>query len=235
MNEDVIDKVSYTAANDDGEPITSLMLRFSGLGAQHYDMYTADYEKPAISAGALLVVPFHNPWAWMNARTVAFVDDLIDALIARHNLDPKTPIVATGGSMGGHAALAFTMNSRHVITGCVANCAPADLVFSYGERPDLPKTLHDSVGSYGDITDLLIANSPVHQAKRMPVVPYLIIHGGKDEAVSKVHHSDVLVRKLKGLDFDVRYIEIPEMGHCGPLTADAEQAIADFLLRSLQR
>jgi alpha-beta hydrolase superfamily lysophospholipase len=167
----------------------------------------------------------------MNADTVAFLDELVDALLARHGLPASTPIIATGGSMGGHAALAYTLKSRHSVARCLAICPVTDLNFHYTERPDLPRTFHSAFRSYGDISASLREYSPLHQADEMPQVPYLIVHGEKDQAVAKSRHSDPLIRAMRkaGHAENLTYLELPNMQHCNPWDHASLRATIDFV------
>jgi len=68
----------------------------------------------------------------------------------------------------------------------------------------------------------------------MPDIPYQILHGGEDKAVSKEHHSDRLVAALRGRGLRVEYIEVPEMGHCGPFPTFAlVRRFTDFIGENL--
>ena len=53
----------------------------------------------------LYVIPYNNPWAWMNQQTVDFIDEILDVIFEKYGLPKHTPIVSTGRSMGGLGAL----------------------------------------------------------------------------------------------------------------------------------
>ncbi len=127
------------------------------------------------------------------------------------------------GQAGGSAALLYPIVSRHNVVAVAANY-PAT---------DLPRTLHHTFGSYGDISEALIAHSPQHQAHRLPDVPYLVIQGDQDTLVDKVRHSDRLVPKMRELGLTVDYREQAGMGHCGPLDWTLHRLWADFVLGHL--
>lgn len=231
MQDSLIDQVAWTSRAWTKGPPRALVLRFEGLGNMNIkkdpDMWDLDWAQ----RGALVITPFHNPWAWMNDGTRAFVDELVDAVLARHSLSAKTPIVATGGSMGGHGALVWGMYSGHALAGCMASCPPTSLVVHYGERPDLPRTMHSAFGSYGDITKELERHSPACFPERLPKIPYLIVQGVSDTAVSKVLHSDVLVPRMRGCGLDVDYQAWETMGHCGPMTGEQYRYVSDWVAK----
>ena len=236
MNESLIKDVAWTGEDYLGSPITAIILRFSGLGGtQGMKSGAEPQELEWANAGGLIVLPYHNPWAWMNQDAIDFVDELTDALLKKYNLPSSLPIIATGGSMGGHGALTYTLKSRHKVTRCLAICPVANLLYHYSERRDLPRTMHSAYRSYGNIEEKLKEYSPLHQADRMPDIPYLIIHGEKDQAVAKAHHSDPFCRALKQAGRNLTYLELPNMEHCGPWDYASFQATTDFVKAGLRQ
>jgi pimeloyl-ACP methyl ester carboxylesterase len=234
MEDALLDRVAWIGSPYLREPIRGIVLDFRGLGDGSMKGGASASELEWGDAGALVVTPYHDPWAWMNPATRAFVDELVDGLFARHDLDERTPILSTGGSMGGQQALIYARYARRPVAACAVNCPVCDLEYHYGERPDLPRTMHAAFGSYGDITEALQAHSPVHQANEMPDIPYLILHGGADKAVAKSMHSDKLVEALRSRGVSVEYRVREEMGHCGPLDWPLLRRWTDFVLEHLE-
>ena len=232
MKEELLKKVAWIGGENLARPIKEIVLKFSGLGVHTMKGEAEDDDLAWASHGGLVVVPYHNPWTWMNQDTVDFVDELIDGLRGAYHLDENVPIISTGGSMGGHGALLYTILSRHKIDRCVAICPACDLTYHYNERVNLPKTMHSTFRSYGDITDQLVAHSVVHQAYRLPAIDYLMVHGTRDEAVSKECHSDPVVATLRGRGISVEYIEV-DMGHGGPVPDDVRWRWIDFVSERL--
>ncbi|HEY3329471.1 MAG TPA: prolyl oligopeptidase family serine peptidase [Capsulimonadaceae bacterium] len=231
MNDTLIDRVAWI-----GAPNTTprgIVLTFVGLGSTGMKDTPSEQEQRWIDSGALVVQPYYGPWSWMNDATVEFVDELVDGLRWRYGLGADTPLIATGGSMGGFAVLAYAMATTLGVTACFANCPVCDLPFHYTERPDLPRTMHHAFGSYGDITATLEAHSPLHQPDRLPDVPYLIVHGTEDKSVGKARHSDPLVAAMVALKRNVEYIAVPGMGHCGPLPDALVAKIDAFVVEQL--
>ena len=120
-------------------PIKGVALNFFGLG--NMSMFNEDTDEGKFYGdnGILYVTPYTNPWAWMNMQTVAFVDELLDVLFAKYNLDENTPVVSTGESMGGQSALVYCVYAKRTPVACVANCPVCDTAFHYTERNDLPR------------------------------------------------------------------------------------------------
>jgi alpha-beta hydrolase superfamily lysophospholipase len=228
-----VHKFAWIGADFLSGEVSGIVLRFPGLGNATIKTEADLAELEWGHRGALVVIPYHDPWGWMNPRVVSFMDELIDGIRARHALGGEVPLISTGGSMGGHAALLYSIRSRHKVAACLANCPVCDLPFHYSERVDLPRTMHHAFGSYGDITEALRANSPLHQVDQLPDIPYLLLHGALDPAVNKQAHSDPMVAAMRRRHLRVEYIECPLMLHCGPLDYETSRRISDFIMGNL--
>ena len=196
-------------------PIRGIALSFFGLGGMA--MYDEDTELGRIlgEKGILLIVPYNNPWAWMNRQCVAYVDEIVDVVMEHYALQEDIPVISTGGSMGGLAALVYTRYAKRTPKACVANCPVCDLPYHFTERPDLPRTLYSAFFDYeGTMQQAMEATSPLHLADSMPgSVRYTIFHCTEDQAVNKEMHSDRFVEKLQK-NHEVEYIAVPGRGHC---------------------
>ena len=180
----------------------------------------------------LYVVPYANPWAWMNRQTAAYTDEIIDVLIKHYNLPDSIPIVSTGGSMGGQSALVYMVYAARTPAACVANCPVCDLPFHFTERPDLPRTLYSAFGTYeGTLQEALESASPCHLTDKMPDSAYYIFHCEADLAVNKQKHSDRFVEKMAE-SRNVQYYAVPERGHCD-LTPEMWQKYNDAIVSSI--
>jgi len=197
------------------QPIRGVALSFFGLGGK--DMYDEDTEVGRMYAekGILFLIPYYNPWSWMNRQTVDLVDELVDVLFQTYALPEDTPVISTGGSMGGLSALVYTAYASRTPAACVTNCPVCDLVYHFTERADLPRTLYSAFGTYpGTMDEAMATASPVPFVKKMPVsTAYTIFHCEQDKAVNKQKHSDRFVELLRQ-NHDVTYIAVPDRGHC---------------------
>ena len=218
-----------------------IVVSFMGLGSQWQakpgegprglERESADV---AAAAGAVLVVPYLDPWNWMNAAAVATADRVVAAALARAGLPPDAPVVSTGGSMGGLCALVWPRYTRHNVVAVAANCPVCDLPFHYGERPDLPRTLRAAFALEPDFGAALRSRSPLHLAPDLPRVPHAVFHCTADEAVSKAAHSDRFVAEMRKLGRDVEYVEVPGRGHCdldGPARRRYGEVAAEAVAR----
>lgn len=204
------------------QPIRGIVLSFPGLGWQ--EMYSEDSKSGKYYAehGIIYIVPFNNPWSWMNRQAVSYTNEVIDVIISYYHLPYNIPIVSTGGSMGGQSALAYMLYAQRTPIACVVNCPVCDMLFHYTERNDLPRTLYSAFYYENNLEEALKSVSPIHQVDHMPYASYYIFQCEKDEAVSKEKHSDVLVRELSR-NHDVTYHVVAERGHC-----DLPEAMKDL-------
>lgn len=84
-------------------------------------MYTEYRElcKEYAKRGILFLIPYQNPWCWMNEQTVRLFDEVLDVLFKEYNLPENLPIVMRGGSMGGLSALTYTAYAKRTPVACV--------------------------------------------------------------------------------------------------------------------
>jgi len=104
------------------------------------------------------------------------------------------------------------------------------------ERVDLPRTFWNAFYGYEEpVETVLQEHSPLAQASHMPDVSYLVVHGDADTAVNKEKHSDRFVAAMKAHKRRVDYVEVPGMGHSGPLPLAVIQKEIDFVLSHMKR
>ena len=229
MNSTVIKEYAWVGEEYVKGSIKGVVLAFHGLGGGSKTAPSTE-ELEWARHGGLVVYPYYGPWAWMNRQARAMVDELMDAIYAKYKLADSKPLISTGGSMGGQGSLLYTRYAKRRVSACLANCPVCDMKFHFHERPDLPPTIRNAFLGYSGTLDRQLAeHSPLHQAGAMPDIPYRIIHGGKDKAVSKRHHSDKMVPALRRRKLTVDYVEVAEMGHCGPLPLSVLQQNVSFV------
>ena len=197
------------------KPIRGIAVFFYGLG--HANMFSEDPEEGIRFAekGILYLIPYQNPWAWMNRQTVDYTDELMDVLFQAYGLPEDLPIVSAGRSMGALSALVYTRYAKRTPKACVVNCPVCDLPYHFTERPDLPRTLYSAFGTYdGTLEEALRSASPLHLADRMPAeTDYYIFHCEQDKSVNKQKHSDRFVEAMRPAH-KVEYFPVPDRGHC---------------------
>jgi dipeptidyl aminopeptidase/acylaminoacyl peptidase len=235
MTSERLDLFAYAAFPRPDVAVRGIVVDFMGLGNQW--MAAADEATRGATftaAGAAYVVPYLDPWNWMNAAAVAQTDRVIDLAKAKAGLASDAPVVSTGGSMGGLCSLVWPRYTRHRVVAVVANCPVCDLPFHYTERPDLPRTLRAAFATEPDFEAALRDRSPLHLAPTLPDIPYAIFHCTEDRAVGKAAHSDKLVAALRALGRSVEYVEVPGRGHCD-LDDESRRRYESFAVSSLPR
>ena len=211
--------------------IKGIVLDFYGLGGMHMHGGDPATAKELAEKGILFVIPYTNPWCWMNASAVRYTDEVIDLLCDKYSLPSDIKIVSTGGSMGGLSALVYTRYAKRTPVACVTNCPVCDLVYHFTEREDLPRTLYSAFSEFdGTLNEALEAHSPIHLASEMPKIPYTVFHCEDDGLVNLEKHSLKFVEAMK--DHDVTLITVPLRGHCD-LSPEAEIGYRKAILKAI--
>ncbi len=198
-------------------------------------MYDSDIIEGEFYAekGILYVVPYNNPWAWMNKQAVSYTDEILDVLFEKYHLSENTPIVSTGGSMGGQSSLVYTAYAKRTPVACVANCPVCDVVYHFTERPDLPRTLYSALfHEPGTLEEALKSISPLHLIDKMPKIKYHIFHCNQDSAVNIDAHSRKFVAELDKKGYDVSFYVIDGREHCD-LTLDMKRKFAENVINAI--
>ncbi|MBR6766887.1 MAG: prolyl oligopeptidase family serine peptidase [Clostridia bacterium] len=217
------------------KPVKGIIISFFGLGNMSmFENETLEGEYYG-EKGILYVVPYNNPWAWMNRQAAAYTDEIIDVLAEEYGLNKNIPIVSTGGSMGGQSALVYMVYAKRTPAACVVNCPVCDMPYHFTERPDLPRTIYSAVfNENSSFKEAVEAISPIHLTDRMPKVPYYIFHCDEDQAVNKQSHSDRLVAKMRDEGFCVTYDTVPGRGHCD-LDYNMKKRFARYAVEAILR
>jgi len=198
----------------DGE-VKGIVIRFEGLGA--LKMLSTD---PGIAIdlakkGIIYVIPYYNPWCWMNESAVSLTDEIIEVLCEKYELGDNVKIVSSGLSMGGLSALVYTAYAKITPAACVTNCPVCDLPYHFTERDDLPRTLYSAFSTYeGSMDEALRSASPLHLVDKMPDIPYVIYHCTADLAVNIDKHSAVFVETMESAGKQIDFIKVEGRGHC---------------------
>ncbi len=211
--------------------IRGIVVDFQGLGFNGIINEDTDKGRFYAENGLICVIPYVDPWAWMNRTAVRTADLIIGALEDRYG--KKFPVCSTGGSMGGQEALIFCLYSSRDVVSCVTNCPVCDMEYHITERDDLPRTMLAAFGNADNFDEELLAHSPYHVADRMPKIPYTVFHCEEDRAVSIDAHSVKLVERMRTLGHDVTFIRVPGRGHCD-LDDSSEKRFAEKVLSSFR-
>jgi dienelactone hydrolase len=206
---------NFTYSNDnliEGR-IKGVVLNFMGLNFNWMIENSAEGSEYA-ARGILYVIPYYNPWCWMNAQAVAWVDEVLDVLFDHYQLPKDTPIVSTGVSMGGLCALTYCAYAKRTPCACVTNCPVCDLPYHFTERPDLPRTLYSALWEFdGTPEEALRSRSPLHLCEKMPKIPYTVFHCEKDQAVNFEKHGVRFAEAMKAAGHEITLVPVPVRGH----------------------
>lgn len=195
--------------------IKGVIVDFFGMGVE--DMYETPPRHSAEFAakGFLHVIPYYNPWSWMNSVALAYTDRILDVLYEHFALAEDFPLVSCGASMGGLAALVYCYRGKRKVVACVTNCPVCDVLGYYHQHDDAPRTILNSFWTEGANVELSVKeNSPLQNVEKLPHVPYTFYQCAEDADVYKHLHSDLLVSALQSVGHKVNYIVVPDSGHC---------------------
>ena len=216
IDKDTLPLYAYTNEEYIEGKIKAIVLEFHGLGSTEMRKKPDTLELECAKNNILTIYPYYGTWSWMNKTAVSFVDKVIEVACEKHSLDINaTPIISTGGSMGGHSSLIYTRYAKITPKACFADCPVCDFKFHATEREDLPRTIYLAFVDDEDGIDMAIEkHSAYHLVDSMPKIPYYIVHGTADKAVNKEAHSDRFVARMRDAGRDVTYIEVEGMEHC---------------------
>lgn len=215
-------------------PIKGVVVWFFGLGASNMIEDELDDGRTFGEKGILYVVPYTNPWAWMNNQAVAYTDELVDVLLEKYGLSENVPIVSSGLSMGGQSALVYTIKAKRTPISCVVNCPVCDVLFHFTERKDLPRTFYSSLfNEDGFLEDALKSISPLHLVDKMPKVKYHVFHCDNDMAVNIDAHSKKLIAELGKRNFDYTFDVVRGRGHCD-LIPEMKEKFSEYILEAIE-
>ncbi len=196
--------------------IKGVIFEFVGLYTQNY--YIDEEPSAAFrfaEKGLLYVIPYYDPWAWMNRRTVSFCRLIFKVITEGFSLE-NLPFVVCGASMGGMGAMIFSIEGEKSPVACVTNCPVCDLNYHYIEHDDMPRTIYQACYEEGrDLQESIAFSSPIARIAELPKIKYSLFQCMDDEDVHPYAHSEKLVPKMKSSGYDIDYIKVPNGGHCG--------------------
>ena len=216
-----------------------IVLEFPGLGGgsclggrQEFGAYTnswSQFPEATAAAGLVHVYLMPGPWSWMNPGAVREADLVVDALRAKFGLAEDSPLVASGGSMGGLGALVFTAKSRHRVTACAAACPCYDALAHYHCKASFARTYLAAVAPLvgKPLVEGLKEISPNHLLAQMPRIPYFIVCDTADDLFPE-KGMDAYVEKLRARASSVAYEKLPGKRH-GEFTPDCRARLHAFV------
>jgi len=230
INPNNLSNFAYVNLDICKKPYKGIIYDFIGLGGMTFtDDPPYHFAEKCSERNILYIMPYLNPWNWMNDTAIKTMDMIVDVVIEKTELKENSIIVSTGGSMGGLCALTYSAKAKITPNACAANCPVCDSVFHEKERPDLPRTYVSAFLHYGgDLSEAISTSSPFSIVEKMPKIPYYIVHGTEDTAVNIKIHSDPFVKKMRSYGHDITYDVVEGMGHCN-ISSDNEERYYDFI------
>ena len=206
---------AYSSDKICSKPIRAVAVNFLGLngcGIYNEDPAEAVFFK---DHGILYVVPYTNPWSWMNGQALEYTEEVLDVLFEKYSLPDDIPIISMGGSMGGLSGIVYAKYAKRTPIAVVANCPVCDLVSHFNERRDVQKSLYSAFWyETGNMEKALEAHSPLHLAESLPDIPYHVFHCTDDKSVNIDKHSRRFVDKMRSLGRDITFDIVEGRGHC---------------------
>ncbi|MBQ7915627.1 MAG: hypothetical protein IJ315_02415 [Firmicutes bacterium] len=216
-------------------PIRGMVIHFCGLGNmnRYPDSHPGDGLEFA-EKGIIFVIPYNNPWCWMNQQAVRYTDEIVEVLCDHYGLGTDVKIVSVGQSMGGLSSLVYCRYAQITPVACVADCPVCDLPYHFTEREDLPRTLYSAFANYdGTMEEALRSASPLHLVDEMPDISYTIFHCLGDRLVNIEKHSEAFVKAME-VNHQIRYVRVPLRDHCD-LSAEAQVEYRRTILSAFDR
>lgn len=164
--------------------------------------------------GVAWVFPYYSVWAWMSRSSQEFIEQVLDAVYKKLQLPDTIPLIITGGSMGGLTALCYQVYGKRKAVACAANCPVTDMSLVFELKADMRRAILSAhILNEGSLEKILEEYSPIKLIDRLPAIPYLLIFGEKDEAITERFWTGFL-EKMEAAGLDMNYIIQKDMVHC---------------------
>lgn len=214
--------------------IRGIVLRFCGLNTTKMENTDPAEAYEYAERNLLYVIPYYDPWCWMNDQAVRYITEVLDVLYEHYGLDERIGIVSTGDSMGGLGALTYCVYAKIQPIACVTNCPACDLVYHLNEREDLPHTIYNAFFNFdGTMEEALQSRSPWHLIPQMPRIPYTIFYCELDKLVNNERHSIRFTQEMRKIGHEITLIHVPHRPHCN-LSPEAKIAYRNAILAAFE-
>lgn len=215
-------------------PVRGVLLNCHGFTDQDRRERSSAFPRMLGEQGILYILPYYNPWAWVNDQCIAFCDECLDALYAKYSLKKDiTPFMVAGGSMGGLTAIMYPVLGSYRARAAAADCPVCDLRTFIGETDFRRCSFYDAY-FHKDLDTELTRHNPLERLRDFPDIPYMIVRGEADPAIDMATQYEVLLAAMKDHGIDVTFVSVPDMKHC-ELEHFPEhlKQYADFCFRAL--
>lgn len=225
---DNLDIFAYTNEKLLTAPPRGICLEVQGLNA----CYSIFEDPPRgvflAEQGILHVIPYTNPWSWLNDRAFAWTEHILAIMIDRCFGSVQPRLCVIGDSMGGYEALVFTAKTRYRVDRCCVNCPVTDLeTFTQIDR-SRAKTVFDAFDDAPDVWAAIREHSPLRLIDRMPKIPYYMVQCTGDNVLQPEIHAEryyAAAAEKMDISFDID----PGREHCDLSPAAREKYDAQIL------
>lgn len=214
INEDNI--FDYAFINTDSLilPVKAVCVDFHGYTDATMISKSEGKAKLLGEKGIAWVFPYYSVWAWMSEASQEFNEQVLDAVYRKLRIPDTVPLIITGGSMGGLTALCYQVYGKRKAVACAANCPVTDMgVFFRDFAKDRRAILSAHILDERPLETVCNAYSPVKLVEKMPYIPYMLIFGEKDAAITERFMPE-FVEKMKASGHNVRCVVQKDMTHC---------------------
>ena len=211
--------------------VKGIVLDFSGCSI--YAMYSEHTPRGLFYAekDVIYVIPYYNPWAWMNEPAVSLIDEIMDVLFAHYGLSEDTPIASTGGSMGGYGAIMYMIKAKRTPVICAANCPVCDVEWQVKNRFNNPRTFYSAFCyEQGSFEEVVKRVSPMNNVDKLPQeAEYHLFSGDNDQAVNYTVNSKRFYKKLQEAGLNATFMLCPGRDHAG-VAHDSDEPMKKYIL-----
>jgi len=155
-----------------------------------------------------------NYHTWYTAPSRSDITDVVNLLEQEFNIN-RNHIHVMGTSMGGSGTLKYAMFNPDIIASAFDVFGVTNFTEFHDWTTD--SNLHDSIevaygGAPSAVSQVYMDESPLGNEIRFRHTPVFLIHGSADTVVP-VSDSRNLNNTLTQAGYDVKYVEVPRVGH----------------------
>ena len=195
-------------------PVKAVCVDFHGYTDATIFLESPPKAKILGEQGIAWVFPYYSVWAWMSRSSQKFNEQVLDAVYKKLRIPDMTPLIITGGSMGGLTSLCYLIYGKRKAAACAVNCPVTDMTKFFDIVPDARRAILSAhILEEKPFRAVLDSYSPVKLVDKLPTIPYLLIYGEKDERITKYFMPQFLER-MKEKGHNVTYLLQKDMVHC---------------------
>lgn len=214
INEENI--LDYAFVNFDTlkRPVKAVCMEFHGY--TDATMYEKSPAKAKIMGGQGIawIFPYYSVWAWMERSSQEFNEQVLDAVYRKLQISDDTPLIITGGSMGGLTALCYLVYGKRKAAACALNCPVTDMTKFFDLVPSARRAILSAhILEERPLRAIMDGYSPVNLVDKLPKIPYLLIYGEKDELITK-NFMPRMLEKMSVSGHNVTHLLQKDMTHC---------------------